>query len=157
MENKKSAPRFIINFAKKQIIGTKASFDKAGKGEGAIYEELAAKIAAHPDFTIEIKEQKNHTDKAKQTYHGLNFDLMEKFIAIQSNKEYLMRAYTGAKKMAEDTGISVYPFVKKWFLAQFKNFDVTAAKKAISDYHISLVEQNTAATPSGQTETKLCA
>lgn len=157
MENKKSAPRFVINFAKKQIIGTKASFDKAGKGEGAIYEELAAKIKAHPEFELVVKEQKNRSNKAKQTYHGLNFDLMEKFIKIQPNAETLMRAYNGAKKMAEDTGSSVYPFTKKWFLGQFKNFDVADAKEAISNHNISLVVQKAAATPSVQTETKLCA
>ena len=57
MNTKKKAPRFIIDFAKKQIIGTKASFNKAGKGEGEIYTELATKMAAHPDFKLEIKEQ----------------------------------------------------------------------------------------------------
>ena len=36
-----STVRFTINFIKKQIIGTKASFDKASKGSGPIYEELA--------------------------------------------------------------------------------------------------------------------
>lgn len=148
MNTKKNvAPRFIIDFAKKQIIGTKASFNKAGKGEGEIYTELATKMAAHPDFKLEIKEQKKRGTKAKQTYDGLNFDLMEKFIAIQDNSESLMRAYNGARKMAEDTGTSKYPFVKKWFLGQFKDFDVAEAKEAISNHNISLVVQNATATP----------
>lgn len=43
-----STVRFTINFIKKQIIGTKASFDKASKGSGPIYEELAEKVAKHP-------------------------------------------------------------------------------------------------------------
>ena len=42
-----NAVRFTINFIEKQIIGTKASFDKASKGFGPIYEELAAKAANH--------------------------------------------------------------------------------------------------------------
>lgn len=42
--------RFIIDFINKKIIGTKASFDKASKGSGAIYEELATKVAKHPAF-----------------------------------------------------------------------------------------------------------
>ena len=146
MENKKSAPRFIINFAEKQIIGTKASFDKAGKGEGAIYEELAAKIAAHPKFKLVIKEQKKRSTKAKQTYDGLTFDLMKKFIAIQPNSASLMNGYEAAKKMAKEIGSSVYPFTKKWFLGQFKDFNVAEARKAISDHNIALVEQNTTAT-----------
>lgn len=152
MENKKNAPRFVINFVDKTITGTKASFDKAGKGEGEIYTELATKMAAHPKFKLVVKEQKKRSTKAKQTYDGLNFDLMMKFIAIQSNADSLMRAYKGAKKMAKDTGGSVYPFVKKWFLGQFENFDVAKAKEAISDYNVSMVDQNATATHSGGTD-----
>ena len=148
MNTKKNVARFVINFVDKTITGTKASFNKAGKGEGAIYEELAAKIAAHPKFKLVVKEQKKRSNKAKQTYDGLNFDLMEKFIAIQDDSESLMRAYEGAKKMAKDTGSSVYPFTKKWFLGQFESFDVAEAKKAISDHNVSLVAAYTAATPS---------
>ena len=157
MENKKNAPRFVIDFVNKAIIGTKASFDKAGKGEGVIYEELAVKIEAHPSFKLVIKEQKKHSTKAKETYDGLNFDLMEKYIAIQPNSASLMLAYNGAKKMAKDTGSSVYPFTKKWFLGQFKDFDVAKAKEAISDHNVALVDQIAAATPSGENVTKLSA
>lgn len=52
----KSAVRFTIDFFNKTITGTKASFDKAGKGFGAEYEELTAKMAAHPDFELRVKE-----------------------------------------------------------------------------------------------------
>ena len=148
MESKKNAARFVINFVDKTITGTKASFDKAGKGEGEIYTELATKMAAHPKFKLVVKEQKKRSTKAKQTYDGLNFDLMEKFIAIQSNADSLMRAYKGAKKMAKEIGSSVYPFTKKWFLGQFKDFNVAEARKAISDHNVSLVVAYTAATPS---------
>ena len=150
MENKKNGMRFTINFVKKTITGTKASFDKAGKGEGTIYEELAAKMAAHPRFKLVIKEQKKRSTKSKETYDGLNFDLMEKFIAIQPNATSLMKGYEGARKMAKEIGSSVYPFTKKWFLGQFKNFNVAEARKAISDYNIVLVDQNTAATKSDE-------
>ena len=152
MENKKNAPRFVINFVDKTITGTKASFDKAGKGEGAIYEELAAKVAAHPDFELVVKEQKKRSSKAKETYDGLNFDLMKKFIASQPNSASLMNGYEGAKKMAKEIGSSVYPFTKKWFLGQFKDFNVEDAKRAISDHNISLVANYTAATPSAEND-----
>ncbi len=151
MNNKKNAARFAINFVDKTITGTKASFAKAGKGVGAIYLELATKMAAHPDFELKIKEQKKSSNKVKQTYDGLNFELMEKFITIQADSESLMRAYNGAKKMADDTGTSKYPFVKKWFLGQFKDFDVAKAKEAISDHNISLVKC-AAATPSAEND-----
>ena len=40
----KTTVRFTIDFFEKEIIGTKASFNKAGKGCGPEYEELAEKI-----------------------------------------------------------------------------------------------------------------
>ena len=82
--NKNMNARFTIDFITKTITGTKASFNKAGKGFGAEYEELAAKLAAHPDFTLIVKEQKHKSTKAKRTYEGLDFDFMEAYIEMQT-------------------------------------------------------------------------
>ena len=137
----KTAVRFTINFMKRTIIGTKASFDKASKGSGPIYEELAEKIARHPDFALVIKEQKVKSVKAKTTYEGLNFAFMESYISIQKNGKQIMLEYKAVKKMAEDSNISVYPFTKKWFLGEFGTkenpFDMEKAKQEISDYMIA--------------------
>lgn len=129
--------RFTINFFGKQIIGTKASFDKAGKGFGAEYEELIAKMNAHPDFELVIKEQKHRSAKAKKTYDGLDFALMEDYISIQEDADTIKKEYKAVKEKAKTCGISVYPFTKKWFLKKFENFDVDTAKEAISDYRMS--------------------
>lgn len=77
----KTTVRFTIDFFEKEIIGTKASFNKAGKGCGPEYEELAEKMAKHPDFQLVIKEQKHQAVRAKRTYDGMNFKFMENFIA----------------------------------------------------------------------------
>lgn len=136
-----STVRFTINFIEKQIIGTKASFDKASKGFGSIYEELADKVAKHPDFKLVVKEQKKHTTKAKKTYNGMDFDFMEAYISTRKNAKQLMEEYEAVKKEAEDIKISVYPFTKKWFLGEFdpdkQGFDMEKAKKEISDYRIA--------------------
>ena len=132
-----NAVRFTVDFINKKIIGTKASFDKAGKGFGPIYEELADKVAKHPDFALVVKEQKKHTTKAKKTYDGLNFKLMEDYISIQKNSEQTMKKYEAVKKSAEDAGRSVYPITKKWFLEMYENFDVEEAKAAIRDAMIA--------------------
>ena len=118
---KKHAVRFTVDFINQKIIGTKASFDKASKGFGPIYEELAEKVAKHPDFTLIVKEQKKHTTKAKKTYYGMDFDFMEAYISTRKNAKQLMEEYEAVKKMAEDSKISVYPFVKKWFLDNYKD------------------------------------
>lgn len=126
-----SSVRFTLDVFNKTISGTKASFDKASKGEGPIYEELARKMAAHPDYKLVIKEQKRKKEK-KQTYEGLDFDLMKRYISIQDNAEELLAKYEGIKEFAKDSGLSVYPITKKWFLETFEGFDVKEAKKEIN-------------------------
>lgn len=138
---KKHAVRFTVDFINQKIIGTKASFDKASKGSGPIYEELAEKVAKHPDFALIVKEQKKHTTKAKKTYNGMDFDFMEAYISTRKNAKQLMEEYEAVKKKAEDSKISVYPLTKKWFLGEFdpdkQGFDMEKAKKEINDYLIA--------------------
>ena len=132
---------FVVDFFNSKIIGTKASFNKASKGNGPAYEELTALIARHPDFTLVVKEPKKHTTKAKRTYNGMDFDFMEAYIETRVNAEQIMAEYEAVKKMAEDSGISVYPFTKKWFLGEFdsngEGFDMEQAKKEIANHRIA--------------------
>ena len=141
MKKQTNAVRFTINFIAKEITGTKASFDKASKGFGPVYEELAEKVAKHPDFKLVVKEPKKHTTKAKRTYNGMDFPFMEAYIQTRVNAEQIMAEYEAVKQMAEDANISVYPFTKKWFLGEFdsngEGFDMEKAKKEIADYRIA--------------------
>ena len=129
----KSAVRFTLNFFDKTITGTKASFNKANKGFGPEYEELTSKMAAHPDFTLVVKEQKTKTTKAKRTYEGMDYKFMEDYIATFEDAS-LMKKYEAVKKMADDCGTKAYPLTKKWFLGEFSDmeggFDMEAAKRA---------------------------
>ena len=140
MNTTTSSVRFTINFFNKTITGTKASFNKAGKGFGPEYEELATKMAAHPDFTLIVKEQKTKTTKAKRTYEGMDYKFMEDYIATFED-ETMVKAYKAVKQMAKDCGTKAYPLVKKWFLAKFSDmegvFDMDAAKKDIADFRIA--------------------
>ena len=142
--NKNMNVRFTIDFINKSIIGTKSSFNKAGKGFGAEYEELAAKMAAHPDFKLVEKEQKHKSAKAKRTYDGLDFDFMEAYIEIQPASEKLKNEYESVKQMAANCGTSKYPLTKKWFLGKFgtedQPFDMEQARKEIADYRIQQAE-----------------
>ena len=132
---------FVVDFFNSKIIGTKASFNKASKGNGPAYEELTALIARHPDFKLVVKEPKKHTTKAKRTYNGMDFPFMEAYIQTRVNAEQIMAEYEAVKQMAEDANISVYPFTKKWFLGEFdsngEGFDMEQAKKEIADYRIA--------------------
>ena len=132
---------FTVNFFDNTISGTKASFNKASKGNGPAYEELTNLIARHPGFELVVKEPKKHTTKAKRTYNGMDFDFMEAYIETRVNAKQLMEEYEAVKKEAEDSKISVYPLTKKWFLGEFdpdkQGFDMEKAKKEISDYLIA--------------------
>ena len=123
--------RFTIDFLRKQIIGTKASFDKASKGTGAIYEELATKVAKHPDFKLVVKEQKKHISKPKKIYDGLTFEFMEQYIAIHDDAERVMREFKAVKNTYKALKMSVYPSTKKWFLDKYKGFDMETARAEI--------------------------
>ena len=140
MNTTTSSVRFTLDFFKKTITGTKASFNKAGKGFGPEYEELTSKMAAHPDFKLVVKEQKTKTTKAKRTYEGMDYKFMKDYIATFED-ETMVKAYNAVKKMAEDCGTKAYPLVKKWFLAKFSDmdgvFDMEAAKKDIANYRIA--------------------
>ena len=137
---KKITVYFPIDFINKTITGTKASFKKASKGYGPEYEELAAKMAAHPDFELVIKEQKHKATKAKRTYEGLDFPFMEAYILTQSDSDALMAEYKSVKAMAKSCGSNVYALTKKWFLGTFATeeepFDMAEAREAINAYRI---------------------
>ena len=156
----KSAVRFTLNFFDKTITGTKASFNKANKGFGPEYKELTSKMAAHPDFTLVVKEQKTKTTKAKRTYEGMDYKFMEDYIATFEDAS-LMKKYEAVKKMADDCGTKAYPLTKKWFLGEFSDmeggFDMEAAKKDIANYRIakaqaSILEVVSAAAATAQNE-----
>ena len=139
MNTTKNAARFTLNFFDKTITGTKASFAKAGKGFGPEYEELTAKMAAHPTFTLTVKEQKHKATSAKKTYEGMDFKFMEDYIATFENAT-LAHEYESVKEMAKKCGTKAYPLTKKWFLGKFSDeesgFDMDAARKTIADFRI---------------------
>ncbi len=147
--NEKMNVRFTIDFFEQQIIGTKASFNKASKGYDPEYEELAAKMAAHPEFTLEVKEQKHQSTKAKQTYDGLDFPFMEAYIETLSNAKLKMAEYEAVKQKAKDCSTKPYPMTKKWFLKTFGTkenpFDMDEAREAIYAYRIQQAEKDAAA------------
>ena len=147
--------RFTINFFEKTIIGTKASFNKAGKGCGPEYEELTAKMAAHPDFKLVVKEQKAKTTKAKKTYEGMDYKFMEAYIATFEDAS-MVKEYEAVKQMAENCGTKAYPLTKKWFLNKFSDmeggFDMEAAKKDIADYRIAKAQASILEIVSAETE-----
>ena len=144
MNTTTSAVRFTIDFINTTITGTQASFNKASKGFGPEYEELTAKIAAHPTFTLTVKEQKHKATRAKKTYEGMDFKFMEDYIATFEDAT-LAHEYESVKEMAKKCGTKAYPLTKKWFLGRFSKmeggFDMDAARKDIANFRIAQATQ----------------
>lgn len=140
MNTTTSAVRFTIDFINTTITGTQASFNRASKGFGPEYEELTAKIAAHPTFKLTVKEQKHKATSAKKTYEGMDFKFMEDYIATFEDAT-LAHEYESVKEMAKKCGTKTYPLTKKWFLGKFSKmeggFDMDAARKDIANFRIA--------------------
>lgn len=117
--------RFNYNFIEKTIIGSKAAIEKANKGKNPEYAELSGMLAAHPDFTVRVKDIQQK--EGKKTYSQLTFSRMEEYIKTQfSDKETLnskLVEFEAIQKVAEVKGAK-YPLTKKWFLATYPSFKV---------------------------------
>lgn len=153
MKTSAATTRFTLDFVNKTIVGTKASFNKAGKGFGAEYEELSAKMTMHPDFTLKFKEQKKQTTRAKRTYEGLDFSFMERYISTEPKAEVLRKEYDAVRAEAKEKTGKEYPLTKKWFLGKFSDennpFDMETAREKISGHIIATAESKAHSAESG--------
>ncbi len=115
--------RFTYNFIEKAIIGSKAAIDRANKGKNPEYSELSGMLAAHPNFTVRVKDIQKK--EGKKTYSKLTFDRMEEYIRTQFADEKTLAAklieFEAIQKVAEAKGAK-YPLTKKWFLATYPSF-----------------------------------
>ncbi len=143
--------RFSYDFANQTIVGTKASFNKAAKGYGPIYEELAAKMAERPTFSIVIVPPKKPA-RDRETYKGMDIPFMRNYLEMKEDEKAalkLEKVITFAKNQKKKP----YPLAKKYFLKPYTNegkinFDFAKAKAEVEAYLISKTEaaKNTAST-----------
>ena len=127
-----NAPRFILNFANKTIVGSKASFAKAGKGFGPVYDELVALMAKHPNFGIEEKAPKQ-PPKTKQSYKGMDIPFMRDFL-VANNDSTTLKTLNDAIAFAKSAGMSIYPLAKRVFFDTYDCFDYANAKQVVAEY-----------------------
>lgn len=135
MANINTSARFHLNFAGKQIVGTKASYDKAGKGYGPIYDELVALMAKHPTFECAVVAPKEPA-KPKQTYKGMNVDFMLDYASAVDEAKFRSEM-EGVRDYAKKSGLSVYPLVKRMFLEHYApkgRFAYVSAKERVRKF-----------------------
>ena len=135
--------RFVLDFANKAIVGSKASFDRAGKGKGNAYEKLVSLMAKHPDFVCVVKEPKEPA-KPKQTYKGMNIKFILDYLAAIGDNKTLKRM-NDVMDYAKENKLPSYPLVKYELFAAYKEFNYNDAKEKVAVYrHKKIVEMATA-------------
>ena len=116
---------FTYDHPNQKIVGTDINFQKAGIPGSALEKELIARMEARPTygFTIIPTEQK----PAKQSYKGLNFDLMMDYVELKGTE------FQKAEFEEIVNRDSSFPVIKSWFVENFKvGFTVEKAKHEIA-------------------------
>lgn len=113
----KTTVYFTYNHPAKTIVGSEANFKKSGIPGSAQYIALMECMAAHPNYTFDVIE-----GKKKQTYAGLNRELVKQYVAIKGTDEL--------KEELEQMIIDKVAFstIRSWFLESFKNIFVSVSK-----------------------------
>lgn len=114
-----------INFENNTIEMTKAEAKEAGKFNSDKYLELKEIRADFPNFRIVTKS----APKKRDTYKGLDYDYIEKYLDKYTEKDDERRAEfdklrgyeNGEKKEMAET--ATYGEVKAWFLNNFSEIE----------------------------------
>jgi hypothetical protein len=124
----KTATYFTFDHFNKKIVGTEQNFKKSGISGTAQYNALMAAMSAHPNYELSAMAPK----VKKQTYAGLNFDLMMDYVEFKGNE--VQKAEFQA--IVDDD--AAYPTIKSWFLDNFKHgFTVEKAKREIAEHKLN--------------------
>jgi hypothetical protein len=123
----KTATYFTFDHFNKKIVGTEQNFKKSGISDTAQYNALMAAMKAHPNYELSAMAPK----VKKQTYKGLNFELMMDYVEFKGNE--IQKAEFEEIVSSNAT----YPTIKSWFLDNFKvGFTVEKATREIAQHKL---------------------
>lgn len=87
------------------------------------YDMLQRARKDYPDYTPVIKRIKRNPDK--ETYKGLTYAYMERYIESHENAVEIMAEYRGLRLISECHGKARrYPAIKKWFLKKYPEIEI---------------------------------
>ncbi len=138
MKNANTTNRFTLDIPNRVIVGSKASFDKAGKGQGPVYDELARLMALHPNFGFEVKVPEQRSAKPKQTYKGMDIPFMLDYASAVGEADFRQKMEL-VERFAKNADKKVYPIVKRLFLTHYapgetERFAYEKAKAIVRNY-----------------------
>lgn len=123
----KTAIYFTFDHFNKKIVGTEQNFKKSSISGTAQYNALMAAMSAHPNYELSAMAPK----VKKQTYAGLNFELMMDYVEFKGNE--IQKAEFEEIVSSNAT----YPTIKSWFLDNFKvGFTVEKATREIAQHKL---------------------
>ena len=126
---------YSIDFANRTIT-LNFKFQKAAQDFGSPeYKRLKALIADFPEFTVVVSAGKKIT--STRPTKRLTYENMDTYIGTYENADAL-RAQFKVVKANSQVLASPYKYVRKWFVAQFPDYNVvqidnpTAKKEAVA-------------------------
>jgi hypothetical protein len=114
-----------INYEKKVIEMTKVEAKAAGKIDSVKFNELIRLRSAFPEFTVVVKTNSTKRD----TYKGLDYDYMKKYIETHDNKDENMQMFYNLRGLnrngTRDVSIEerTYGEIKMWFLETYPEIE----------------------------------
>ncbi len=111
-----------INYRKNVIEITSAFAKKASRYGSKEYEDMVNVRSNFPTFTISVV---NTTSKRKETFKGLSYECMKKYITNESgaDSEQMKNFNTLCGNSDEQSADSAsYGQIKKWFLSEYPDF-----------------------------------
>lgn len=114
-----------VNYTNKTIEMTKNESREAGRINSEKFNELIKLRSVFPDFKIIVKS----TSGKRDTYKGLDYKYMEKYIEEHDNKEENMKEFYKLRGLNEkgekDVLIeeSTYGEIKMWFLSTYPEIE----------------------------------
>ena len=121
------ATYFTYDHFNHKIVGSELNFKKSGIPGSAQYNALMEAMGAHPTYSLapiapEFK---------KQTYKGLNFELMMEYVDIKGTD--IQKAEF--QEIVDSNAL--YPTIKSWFIENFRvGFTVEKAKREIAQHNL---------------------
>ena len=119
----KTTTFFACDHIGKRIYGSEANFKKAETLDTPQYKALMTLMERHPSYSLDAIAPAF----AKQSYKGLNFELMMDYVEIKGTE------FQKAEFEEIVNRDSSFPVIKSWFVENFKvGFTVEKAKHEIA-------------------------
>lgn len=114
-----------INYERKTIEMTKTEAKEAGRPNSEKFDELVKFRSIFPEFTVVVK----NTSVKRDTYKGLDYDYMKRYIEAHDNKEENLIRFYNLRGLDEkgERNVSIeehsYGEIKMWFLDTYPEIE----------------------------------